>query len=110
MEVEPRVAKRYSSDRAAAIKRTKERSSSTGGEGADRARDADLSFSSAAAPQVFHELSTRFPQSRLGGLAGGLGTAIVALLLGATAAVGAASDGTATASAATTYRLFLRDQ
>ena len=33
----------------------------------------------------------------------------MALLLGATTAVGAASDGTATATAATTYRLFLRD-
>src|SRR5919107_4045166 len=95
-EVEPRVAKRYSSDRTAAIKRTKNRSSSTGPEDADRRGGClDFSFASATSPQVFHQLSTRFQQSRLGGLAGGLRAAVVALVIAAPAAVRAASDGPA---------------
>src|SRR5688572_11760978 len=100
-EVEPRVAKRYSSDRTAAIKRTKDRSSSTGREAADRlAQRSDLFFTSATSAQVFHQLSTRFPQSPHSRLAGGLLSALVATAIVATAAVGAAADGPGAATAA----------
>ncbi len=59
----PVLAKRYSSDRTAAIKRTKDRSSSTAPEAADRlARHADLFFASAdvctGVPPVVHTFST----------------------------------------------------
>jgi hypothetical protein len=109
-EVEPRVAKRYSSDRTAAIKRTKDRSSSTGREAADRlARRSDLFFTSATSAQVFHQLSTRFPHSRPGTLARALGAALLAVAIVAPAGVRAAGDGSASGTAATTYRLFLRD-
>src|SRR5688572_8148172 len=109
-EVEPRVAKRYSSDRTAAIKRTKDRSSSTGRESADRlARRFDLFFTSATSAQVFHQLSTRFPQSRRSRLAGGLLSALVAGAIVAPTGVGAEADGPGAGTATTTYRLYLRD-
>jgi hypothetical protein len=106
------LAKRYSSDRTAAIKRTKDRRSSTAPEPADRlARRCDLFFPSATSAQVFHQLSTRFPQSRVRRVSRGLGAAVViggVVLSGA--ATAASGDGPAGAApAASIYRLFLRD-
>src|SRR5690349_12928409 len=104
-EVEPRVAKRYSSDRTAAIKRTKDRSSSTAPERANRlARAHDLFRPSATSPQVFHQLSTRFPQSRPGRLPAGLAAMAMAVVLAAPRGA-VAADGPAPAPASSTYRL-----
>ena len=105
------LAKRYSSDRTAAIKRTKARSSSTAPEPADRlARGADLFFPSATSAQVFHQLSTRFPHSRFASLPDRLGGVLLAAAIVATAGVAAAADGPAALRPpSTAYRLFLRD-
>jgi hypothetical protein len=104
------LAKRYSSDRTAAIKRTKDRSSSTAPEAADRlARGRDFFFPSATSPQVFHQLSTRFPQSSAGRLSRGLVAAAAAVATVGAAGLARASDGPAAAPATSTYRLFLRD-
>jgi len=106
------LAKRYSSDRTAAIKRTKARSSSTSPEPADRlARGPDLFSPSATSAQVFHQLSTRFPHSRFPGVSDRLGGALLAVAILAPAGVPAAgADGPpAPAAPSATYRLFLRD-
>ncbi len=104
------LAKRYSSDRTAAIKRTKARSSSTAPEPADRlAPGADLFFPSATSAQVFHQLSTRFPHWRLSSVPDRLAGALLAVAIVASAGVPAAADGPAPAPPSTTYRLFLRD-
>ena len=105
------LAKRYSSDRTAAIKRTKDRSSSTAPEPADRlARRADLFFPSATSAQVFHQLSTRFPQSRFRRLSRGLGAALAAVAVVAPHGLAGCGGRTGRRAAGdSTYRLFLRD-
>src|SRR5688572_7715423 len=109
MRSNPVLAKRYSSDRTAAIKRTKDRSSSTTPEAADRrARRSDLFFPSATSAQVFHQLSTRFPQSRLARLATRFRAVAAGAAMMAPAGVGADVPAPR-APAAATYRLFLRD-
>ena len=58
---------------------------------------------------MFHQLSTRFPQSRFARLRRGVGAALLAAAVPGSAGVRAAAEGPAAGAAATTYRLFLRD-
>ena len=108
------LAKRYSSDRTAAIKRTKDRSSSTAPEAGGSTGAARRSFlcvrrrlhrCSTSCPHVFHNRARRRPRRRASVAA----VAAVAVAVARAWPRPASADGPAAASPASTYRLFLRD-
>jgi hypothetical protein len=69
----------------------------------------DLFFTSATSAQVFHALSTPFPQFPRGRLSRHLLGVLATTAIVASAGVRAAADGPGPGTPATTYRLFLRD-